>query len=278
MKKIVLLLAISIILLNSSVKTVAQTTGTLTFTYTPIAHASGNFNADKRYVLAIYIMYGSTLIKTTNRYCEAAYYDKLSSWASYAGCGFSGTPLTPDATSSFCETTGAILGGAQTNYAPRTVIWDGIDKNGNLAQDGNFYNIRLEETWGSSPASHAISLFNFAKDPNVDDQTTGIPNDANFKDISLIWQPTLSTANFAAATATVFPNPSNTGVFNLAVKDSVTAVKVYSILGEILSNETVSLSNGDTKILDLSSYNNGLYIVSVTNNKGTANYKVVLDK
>ncbi len=278
MKKTISIITLLVIFFGYNTNLIAQTAGTLTFTYTPIAHATGNFNADKRYVLAIYIMYGSTLIKTTNKYCEAAYYDKLSSWANYAGCGFSGTPLTPDATSPFCETTGTILGGVQTSYAPRTIIWDGLNKYGNIAQDQNYYTIRIEETWGPTSASHAISLFTFAKGPNVDDQTTGIPNDANFKDISLIWQPTLSTANFAAATATVYPNPSNTGVFNLAVKDSVTAVKVYSILGATLSNETVSLSNGDTKTLDLSSYNNGLYIVSVTNNKGTANYKVVLDK
>ncbi len=277
MKKTILL-AISIILLNSSVKTVAQTTGTLTFTYTPIAHATGNFNADKRYVLAIWISTNSGLfIKTINKYCDAAYYDKLPNWSTYAGCGYSGTPLVADATSSICQTTGAIVGGVLTSYAPRTIVWDGTSTSGSLKQD-MVYNIRIEETWGPSTGNTVIGFFPFVKGPNVDDQTTGIPNDANFKDISLIWQPTLTTESFAAATATVFPNPSNTGVFNLAVKDSVTAVKVYSILGAILSNETVSLSNGDTKTLDLSSYNNGLYIVSVTNNKGTANYKVVLDK
>ncbi len=278
MKKIVLLVTISSILLNSAVKAFAQTAGTLTFTYTPVEHVTGNFNADKRYVLAIYIMYGSALIKTTNKYCETAYYTKLPNWAICASCGFTGSPLVADATSPFCETTGAILGGVQTSYAPRTIIWDGLDKYGNIAHDSITYTIRIEETWGPTSASYTVRVFSFTKGPNVDDQTTGIPNDANFKDISLIWQPTLSTESFADATAMVFPNPSNTGVFNLAVKDSVTAVKVYSILGATLSNETVSLSNGDTKTLDLSSYNNGLYIVSVTNNKGTTNYKVVLDK
>jgi len=264
--------------LNSAVKAFAQTAGTLTFTYTPLEHSSGNFNADKRYVLAIWISTnGGTFIRTINRYCDAAYYDKLPNWSTYAGCGYSGTPLVADATSSICQTTGAIVGGVLTSYAPRTIVWDGTSTSGSLRQD-MVYNVRIEETWGPSVSARVVSTFSFVKGPNVDDQTTGIPNDANFKDISLIWQPTLSTANFAAATATVFPNPSNTGVFNLAVKDSVTAVKVYSILGAILSNETVSLSNGDTKTLDLSSYNNGLYIVSVTNNKGTANYKVVLDK
>ncbi len=276
MKKNFSIIFIIAIILSNKTNSIAQTTGTLTFTYTPLEHSSGNFNADKRYVLAIWIANnGGNFVKTINRYCEATYYDKLPNWSSYAGCDFSGTIL--NAMGSSCATSGAILGGVLTSYAPRTIIWDGTNSNGSLAQD-MLYNVRIEETWGPGSSARSVKNFSFIKGPNVDDQTTGIPSDANFTGISLLWQPTLSTESFADATATVFPNPSNTGVFNLAVKDSVTAVKVYSILGATLSNETVSLSNGDTKTLDLSSYNNGLYIVSVTNNKGTANYKVVLDK
>lgn len=273
MKKIILLLYTIALLLIFSTKVIAQSTGTLTFTYTPIAHGTGN------YALAIWIDNGSVsgFTRTINRFCDATTYNHLPTWAGAAWCGFSGTPLVQDATSVGCRTIGAILGGNLLNYSTRTIIWDGINQYSVLASDSTC-RVVIEETWGSGTNQTAIRYFTFTKGPNVDDQTTGIPNDANYKDISLIWQPTLTTESFAAATATVFPNPSNTGVFNLAVKDSVTAVKVYSILGATLSNETVSLSNGDTKTLDLSSYNNGLYIVSVTNNKGTANYKVVLDK
>ena len=271
MKKIILLLYTIALLLIFSTKAIAQTTGTLTFTYTPIAQGTGN------YALAIWIDSGAPVgfTRTLVRFCDTNTPNYLQSWASIAWCVATNTNY--DATSSVCRVNGAITGSSLSGYATRTVVWDGVRDIDFLANDGT-YRVAVEETWGPGIFQKALRYFTFTKGPNVDDQTTGIPNDANYKDISLIWQPTLTTESFAAATATVFPNPSNTGVFNLAVKDSVTAVKVYSILGEILSNETVSLSNGDTKTLDLSSYNNGLYIVSVTNNKGTANYKVVLDK
>ncbi len=272
MKKIIFLLYTIALLLIFSTKVIAQTAGTLTFTYTPIAQGTGN------YALAIWIDSGLPvgIQKTLVRFCDTSTLNYLQSWAAIAGCAGTNTGYNP--TSGGCNVIDAITGSSLSGYATRTVVWDGTRRPGGYLASDSTYRVAIEETWGTGTNQTTLRYFTFTKGPNVDNQTTGIPSDANFTGISLLWQPTLSTESFAAATATVFPNPSNTGVFNLAVKDSVTAVKVYSILGEILSNETVSLSNGDTKILDLSSYNNGLYIVSVTNNKGTANYKVVLDK
>ena len=63
------------------------------------------------------------------------------------------------------------------------------------------------------------------------------------------------------------------------LKNDINNIKVINILGKVVYNEKVTQdSAGTTKRVDLSNLVNGLYIVSVTNDNGTSNYKVVLNK
>ena len=250
--------------------TIAQTQGTLNFSFTPTSHGTAN------HALAIWVVTaGGAFIKTTNRYCDAATYNYLPTWASSASCGFQGTTL--DATSFPCSTVGATLGGSLNNYTLVNITWDGLNNYGNLPQDSHC-NVIIEETWGIGSTKTAVRYFPFVKGPAVDDQTTGIANDANFTGISLIWQPNLATATFASAAATIYPNPSRNGVFNMDLQDTVSAIKVYNTLGALIYNETLLLEKNTSTKLDLSNFSNGIYIVNLSNEKGSSNYKLVVEK
>ena len=250
--------------------TIAQTQGTLNFSFTPTSHGTAN------HALAVWIVTGGgSFIKTKARYCDASTYNYLPTWASSASCGFQGTTL--DATSSPCLIAGATVGGSLTTYSPINIVWDGINNFGNLAQDSNC-NVIIEETWGIGSTKTAVRYFPFVKGPAVDDQTTGIANDANFTGISLIWQPNLATTAFASAAATIYPNPSRNGVFNMDLQDTVSAIKVYNTLGALVYNETLLLEKNTSTKLDLSNFSNGIYIVNLSNEKGSSNYKLVVEK
>jgi hypothetical protein len=268
MKNNLLKAILFVFVLSSFIKTTAQTQGTLTFSFTPTAHTPAN------HALAISI--GS--IRTLVRYCDAPTYNYLPNWASAASCGFQGTTL--DATSSPCHIGGAIVGPSLNSYQPINVTWDGLNNYGNLAQDGNLY-VFVEETWGIGSTKTAVRYFPFVKGPAVDDQTTGIANDANFTGISLIWLPNaMATAQFSDnPTLKVYPNPSTNGVFNIDFSNQVNSIKVIDMLGKVVYNENIKEDTTDTtKKIDLSSMTNGVYFINATNDKGTSNYKVILDK
>jgi hypothetical protein len=270
MKKINLLVIMAFFVFLHQSK--AQTQGTLTFSLTPTSHGTAN------HALAIWIANGSGgfgLMRTLNRYCDAATYNYLPNWASAASCGFQGTTL--DATSSPCRIGGATVGGSLTTYSTINIVWDGLNNYGILQADGN-YNVAIEETWGIGSSNTVIKQFSFVKGPLVDDQRTGIASDANFTVISLIWQPTLATTPFSVASAAVYPNPSKNGVFTLDFQDKINAIKVYTTLGALVYNETVLFENNTSKKLDLSHFANGIYIINLSNDKGATNHKVVIEK
>ncbi len=270
MKKMIIKSIFLVLVFGVITKSTAQTQGTLTFSFTPTAHTPAN------HALAVWIVTGGgAFIKTMNRYCDSATYNYLPNWASSASCGFQGTTL--DATSSPCRIAGAIVGGSLISYTPVNITWDGINNFGNLPQDSNC-NVIIEEAWGTGAANHVVRYFPFVKGPAVDDQTTGIANDANFTGISLIWLPNLATATFANAAATIYPNPSRNGVFNIDLQDTVSAVKVYNTLGALVYNETLLLEKNTSTKLDLSNFSNGIYIVNLSNEKGASNYKLVVEK
>lgn len=244
----------------------AQTQGTLAFSYTPTSHGTGN------HALAIWINGGD---RTLYKYCDAATYNYLPNWASFANCGFQGTTI--DATSTLCRLGGTTTGAPLTSYAPMNVVWDGLTYNGNLACDCTDL-VYIEETWGTGSTHTAVRYFPFVKGPAIDDQTTGITNDANFTGVSLIWQPYLATATFETAKATIYPNPSKNGVFDIDFKDTVNSIKVYNTLGAVIYHENVSFESNATKKLDLSNFSNGIYTIILNNDNGSSNYKVVVDK
>ena len=147
--------------------------------------------------------------------------------------------------------------------ASRVVVADGA------------YRVAVLITWGHG-ASTAIRYFPFVKGPSLDSQTPA--NDTNFTNISLN-SSFLGITDFSSKpNVAIYPNPTN-GTFNMDLKNDVDNIKVINILGKIVYNEKITKgAAGTTKKIDLSNLVNGLYIVSVTNENGTSNYKVVLNK
>jgi hypothetical protein len=274
MKKRVLniVLVAIVALFSSNLK--AQTAGTLTFTFTTPKHTTGNYVTDGRYVLAVWIQTSTgAFVKTKMRNCAlGSTEDHLPTYGT--NCG---------ATAANCMTGGNITDGTSgatlTTFVAKTITWDGKNvsgaANGTLVADGA-YRVAVQETWGHG-ASTAIRYFNFTKGPAADVQTPTA--DTNFTNISLNWSPTLANDTFSLSPSVViYPNPTN-GVVNIDLKNEVKNIRVINILGEIVYDEKVEAYAADsTKTLDLSNLTNGMYIVNVTNEYGSSNHKIVLNR
>ncbi len=75
---------------------------------------------------------------------------------------------------------------------------------------------------------------------------------------------------------TVFPNPSNNGIFNVSIdKSGISQVKVFDLAGKEVFNTTAE--NQNTKI-DLSNLQNGVYFIQVVNNDQTHSQKIIINK
>ena len=270
MKKIYKLLVIMFLFIFSNAMK-AQTTGTLTFTITCPKHTSGNYESDGRYPIAVWIESctpcgttagTSTFVKT-----------KIINWG--GSTSNTGDHLPTWRTKSGMNTVDATTGATSTNFAQRTVNWNGTNVSGTQVPDGS-YRIVVQETWGHNGAT-AIRYFPFTKGPSIDSQTP--TTDTNFTTISLIWSPTLGVD---AITKTpdfiVYPNPSK-GIFTIDFKNEVKNIKVVNLLGEVVYNEDIDSSLTETtKKIDLSSFATGVYVFNLTNDEGTSTYKVHLDK
>ena len=279
MKKTIIKSMLFVLALSCITKATAQpqTQGILTFSFTPTAHSPA------KHALVVYITNlpgGGGFVKTLNRYCDATTSNYLNTWAAVANCGYTGSPLTLDATTSSCITVGAVLGGSLNTYSTVNTSWDGNIYTGFLEYDQTNY-VAIEEAWGTGATNHVVRYFSFEKGPAIDDQTTGIANDANFTGISLLWTPNaMATAQFTEnPTLKVYPNPSRNGIFNIDFSNQVNNIKVIDMLGKVVYNEIIKADTTDTtKKIDLSSITNGVYFINATNDKGTSNYKVILDK
>lgn len=258
----------------------AQTAGTLTFSFTPTSHTgySGTRNA-----LAVWIEkvttgtptapVAGTFVKTKLRYAGAGHgtSDHIPTWTCQSG----GSCTIPDALAAACNIVGATTGATLTTFSTKTISWDGTNAAGTVVVDGN-YQVVIQETWNHGTTGTAIRYFPFVKGPSLDSQTPA--NDTNFTNISLN-SSFLGVNDFSSKPeVAIYPNPTN-GIFNMDLKNDINNIKVINILGKVVYNEKVTQdSAGTTKKVDLSNLVNGLYIVSITNENGTSNYKVVLNK
>jgi len=267
MKKLVLNVAGTCLLLCFSLNLSAQTSGLLTFTLTEASHSS-TYSGTKN-VLAIWIEScapcgttagTSTYVRTKMRYWGGNTNDHLPTWAAKSGS----------------STTNATTGATLATFTSKTVTWDGTNAAGTtLLADGS-YRIAVEECWNHGTTGKVVRYFPFTKGTTADTQTPAA--DANFTGISLVWSPTLATDTFSQnPQAVVYPNPSS-GIFNIDLKSDVKSIRVVNLLGQEVYNEAISSKTAETtKEINLSSYSRGMYIINITNEFGTTNYKVLLD-
>jgi hypothetical protein len=252
----------------------AQTAGTLTFTFTPVSHTGyqGTRNA-----LAVWIQTNTgAFVKTKLRYAGAGNgtSDHLPTWAVNSG----GTATNCMATA--CNKTDATTGATLASFTVKTITWDAKNvsgtANGTVVADG-VYKVTIESTWNHGSTGTAVVSYSFTKGPNAVHLTPA--NDANFTNIKLDWVPA-STNGIDDVSEdpgiSVYPNPS-CGIFNVDFKKANT-IGVVNMLGTVIAEQKVSESAPGTKSIDLSNFSNGIYMINVSNSKGSWNYKVILNK
>jgi hypothetical protein len=260
----------------------AQTPGTLTFTYTQPTPTSPTPTGGSN-VLAIWIENSAgTFIKTKRRNASNSTKDHLITWAAKSG----GTAANCMAAA--CNTTDATIGATlkssttPTAFGAKTVTWDGKNvsgaANGTVVPDG-VYKVWVESSWKDQGSNNhgTIESWSFTKGPTAvtltPTSTTGF-----FNTITLNWQPSnlgVEDLNSDVPAAIVFPNPS-TGIFNIDFNKEVSTINVSNLLGQVVLTQK---ANDTSAKVDLSNYENGIYIITVSNDKGNAsNYKVILNK
>ena len=70
----------------------------------------------------------------------------------------------------------------------------------------------------------------------------------------------------------IYPNPSN-GEVNISSATNIGSVSVFNMFGQKLFSTVLNKSN---TMLDLSSYENGVYLLSITTRKGTLSQKLII--
>ena len=272
MKKLLLTLVSATFGVCISASLFAQTVGTLTFSFTPIAHSPCYQGTN--HVMAVWIQTSAGgFVKTKLRYCcGGSTSDHLPAWGANAG----GTAGNCTAGNKTDATTGATL----STWNAQTIIWDGKNvngtANGTTVADGA-YQVTIQETWNHGTASTVTRSFAFTKGPNPDHQTPAA--DANFTGIKLDWLSATTNVEDNALEipgVNVYPSPSNDGIFNVDF-EKASNIKVVNLLGITLYDAKVDQTT-TTKKVDLSNASNGIYFIYVYDGDRSSKRKVILNK
>lgn len=245
---------------------IGQTYGTLTFQFTQTPHTS---YVGTKNVMAVWIQDGSgNFIKTRTRYAGWGTSDHLPTWAVNAG-GSANNCM------SGCNISGATTGATLTSFTTRSITWDGTDASGNLVPDGT-YKVTIQSTWNHGSTNTTVRSFTFTKGPSPDVQSPS--DDNNFTAISLDWEPSGAgiDENSVDSQVKVYPNPSTDGIFNVDYT-AESSIKVINLLGATVYEGNTSGNNG-SETIDLSAFDNGIYIMYVSDGEHVSEHKIVLKK
>lgn len=259
-------LFLSISLLISTLLS-AQTTGTLTLTFSQTPHTS--YEGTKN-VMAVWIESSTgTFVKTRARNAGGGTSDHLAVWAVKAG-GSAGNCMAAN-----CNVLGATTGATLSNFGNRNFSWDGTNASGNVVPDGT-YKIIVESTWNHGSAATTTRSYTFVKGPAQEVQTPA--SDANFTNIMLAWNPAGSglLEKTPEMIVSIKPNPSANGVFNVEF-NYATRVFATNLAGEEVYAEEVKMTEV-SKEVNLSNLTSGVYFICVTNGSTVSKHKVVINK
>jgi hypothetical protein len=237
----------------------AQTAGTLSFTYTPVAH-TGSWGL--KHVLAVWIQDSTgTFIRTKFRYWGNGTNDHLPIWK----------------TNSNQNITDAITGATLTSYTTRSLTWDGTNLSGTLLPDG-VYKVTIEECW-SHGTSKVTKSFYFTKNGTVSHLTPA--DDADFINVLLDWIPSTTGTGpvINPSSFTVFPNPAHDKItIDFNKNTSPCNIYIVNSSGQIVYDEKGNNTCPGSKSIDLSSLENGIYFVNVEMNSKIQTKKIVVLK
>lgn len=263
----------------------AQTAGTLTFSFNQPVPTSPAPTYAGRCVTAVWIENSAgAFIKTKMRYVGSSTKDHLPTFAAKAGGVLSNAlGTTVNVTDA---TTGATLK-STTNpvgFGAHSFVWDGKNVNGaanGVTVPDGAYKVWIESAWVDTGSNNhqELSSYSFTKGPTS--AITTANGDAYVNTIVMNWAASgLSVKDNVSPNTKVviYPNPTH-GQFTMEFKNEIKNIKVSNMLGQVIYDENVEQSAaGTSKNMDLSRFENGIYLINVSNNDGTSTYKVVLDK
>ena len=256
---------------NISNNSVAQTDGTLTFTFNQPQPTSPSGTKN---VIAVWIENGSgTFIKTKMRYWGGGTSDHLPTWKTKSGQNV--TDATTGATRT--STTNP------TAFGSKTVTWDGKDvngtQNGTTVADGT-YKVWVESSWQTSLASNThndIISFTFTKGPAADHQTPS--GDNYFNTISVDWVPATSSVSDLSLDQSIdiYPNPTSDFInINFHRSISECQVRIENTLGQTIYSEKPTQINVGNKNIDVSQFSKGIYFVVIQAKDQTTKQKILI--
>lgn len=91
--------------------------------------------------------------------------------------------------------------------------------------------------------------------------------------LSLASSATLSIKSFEKIGVSMYPNPVSS-FFNIKSSSSIENISLHSLTGELLLTKK---ANSNEFQLDVSSYSKGMYLLRVTNTKGTSTSKLLIN-
>jgi hypothetical protein len=276
MKKLLLKITSVVAAIIATSTLMAQTAGTLTFTFTEASHATNTtYNGNAQHDLGVWIQTNAgAFVKTKLRYVGSGTSDHLPTWASQASCPGG------NAISATCNTVDGTTGATRASWTTYQVSWDGkkgAAATGTLQPDG-VYKVAIQSTWNHGTGGTALTTYTFTKGPSVDHQTPA--NTTNFTNVTLNWQPSSATgieeSSLNNPSIAVYPNPTN-GVFNVDYTNA-SSIKVINTLGVLVYEAKMEDLSQGTKSVDLANFANGIYMITVSNNNGSSIHKVILNK
>jgi hypothetical protein len=288
MKTKLLSLAVLVTALLLSANSFAQTSGTMTYTFTTV-----KIGSNTKQVMGVWVENAAgTFIKTRLLYTTSSKTDdhfpvlSVKNGATAASTADTGGM---DVTSG--NNVGAISGATRSSttspiaWGAYSVSWDGTNSSSVAVLDG-IYKVWVELTADANASSDAHDFINtgysFTKGASIYDTNSSSPITNNTVLISnrIVWTPSaLSLDSVYKTKVAIYPNPSN-GVINVQYNDiPVNKIEVVNVLGQVVKSIKIDPTKSETsQSIDLSGNANGLYIINVSTNETSSSYKVVLDK
>ncbi len=228
----------------------AQTPGELTVSVTT-SEAGGKYSP--RNVLAIWVSKeDGQFVKTLLAYADKRI-THLNTWQ-----------LATASAGSEYNRVDAITGATQSGHATRTCKWNGTDHNGAAVPDGK-YLVQMELTDKNSTGN--ITSFQFTKSESQEELSP--ENKPSFSSVAINWTPESNVnvdVNLADINYVVFPNPGN-GVYQVS-GHNIKELEIRSITGKLIDQS-------HTSEIDISSRENGVYLLYITSDQGTVVQKII---
>jgi hypothetical protein len=103
-------------------------------------------------------------------------------------------------------------------------------------------------------------------------------NTGNEPTLTIVYDSTLSTPESSQELndITVFPNPSDSGVFNIKTQNQLQNIVVFDTLGKLV--KTISDFTSESHTIDLSSHSNGVYFLKIADTNGNTIVKRLIKK